>query len=100
LLRPIKVNSLTLGAIVALLGVLLVVSILPDVDLPDTAFQRNASLQALLVLSHLIPHASTNAGSVHLSLQFKDASVLPRQVQEACGRCSSDLPIRHQTLRC
>jgi hypothetical protein len=98
--RPFKSNSLALCIVIALLGMIVVVLILPDVDLPDTAFQRNSSLQTLRALSHQVPHAGAYAGSFHLSFQFKDASIPLRQVQENHAQCSSDLAIQHKSLRC
>jgi hypothetical protein len=98
--RPFKLNSLTLLLVIALLGIIVVVLILPDVDLPDTAFQRNSSLQTLRALSHQMPHASANAGSFCLSFLFESASVAPRQVHETRTQRSNDLPIEHKALRC
>jgi uncharacterized membrane protein len=98
--RPFKSKSLALCIVTALLAIIVVVLILPDVDLPDTAFQRNSSLQALRALSHQVPHAGAYAGSFHLSFQFKDASIPLRQVQENHAQCSSDLAIQHKSLRC
>jgi hypothetical protein len=97
--RPFTVNSLTLFLVVALLGIIVVVLILPDADLPDTAFQRNTSLQAFRALSHQMPHASANAGQ-HISFHTSGISVLTRQVRETHARCSNDLPIEHKALRC
>jgi hypothetical protein len=98
--RPFKINSLTLLIVIALMGIIVVVLILPDVDLPDTAFQRNSSLQALQAISHQVPHASANAGSFSWSFEFVEASASSRQVQETGARRFNDLPIQHRTLRC
>jgi hypothetical protein len=93
-------NSLTLLIVIALMGIIVVVLILPDVDLPDTAFQRNSSLQALQALSHQVLHTSANAGSLSGSFPFVDASVTPRQVHDTRAQRFDDLPIHHKTLRC
>jgi hypothetical protein len=98
--RPFKLNSLTLFLVIALMGIMVVVLILPDVDLPDTAFQRNSSLQALRSLCYQMPHASAKAHAVHLSLEFEDTSIPPREVHETRVQCSNDLPILHEALRC
>jgi hypothetical protein len=94
-----RVNSLTLFLVIALLGIMVVVLILPDVDLPDTAFQRNSSLQAFRALSHHMPSASANTGQ-HTSFHCSGTSVVSRQVRENHPRCSNDLPIQHKALRC
>jgi hypothetical protein len=97
--RPFKSKSPVLLIVTALLGIIVVVLILPDLDLPDTAFQRNSSLQALRALSHHVPHASANAGR-HISFHFSGTSVLPRQVHETRALYANGLPIQHKTLRC
>jgi hypothetical protein len=97
--RPFKSKSPVLLVVTALLSIIVVVLILPDVDLPDTAFQRNSSLQALRALSYQVPHANANAGQ-HISFHFSGTSVLPRQVHEARARYANDLPIQHKALRC
>src|SRR4051812_41465360 len=94
-----KVNSRTLFLVIALLGIIVIVLIVPDVDLPDTAFQRNRSLQAFRALSHQMPHARVNAGQ-HILFHLSGTSVLPRRVRETHARCSNDLPIQHKALRC
>ena len=97
--RPFKSKSPMLLIVTALLGIIVVVLVLPDVDLPDTAFQRNSSLQALRALSHQVPHASANAGQ-HISSHSGRTSVLPRQGHESRARYANDLPIQHKALRC
>jgi len=86
--------------VIALMTIIVIVLILPEVDLPDTAFQRNSSLQALRALSQQMSYASANGASFHLSFQFGDPSIPSRQVQEAYARRSNDLPIQHEALRC
>jgi hypothetical protein len=98
--RPFKSNSLVLFIVIALLGMIVAVLILPQVDLPDTAFQRNASLQALLAPPHHAPHAIASAALCRQLSQFEDASILSGQVQETAERCSTDLPVEHKSLRC
>ena len=99
-MRTVRFNPLAMFMVVALLGMIVVVLILPDVDLPDTAFQRNGSLQALRSLCCQMPHASTKAHAVHLSFEFEDTSIPPREVHETRIQCSNDLPILHEALRC
>ena len=98
-MRPLRSKSPVLLIVMALLGIIVVVLILPDVELPDTAFQRNSSFQALRALSHQVPHASANAGQ-HISFHSGGTSVLPRQGHETRARYANDLPIQHKALRC
>jgi hypothetical protein len=98
--RILKSNSLALFIVMALLAIIVVVLILPDVDLPDTAFQRNSSLQVLRTLSHPIAYATSKTGPTHRSFQFENASTPLRHVEARPARFSSDLPIEHQALRC
>jgi hypothetical protein len=98
--RTFKSNPLSLLLVVALLGIIVIVLILPDVDLPDTAFQRNSSLQVLRALSQQVSHASVNAGPFRISFQFGNTSTIPRQVREIRVRHSGGLPIQYEALRC
>ena len=99
-MRPFKPNPLTLFMVIALLGVIVVVLILPDVDLPDTAFQRNSSLQVLRSLSHQVPHASAAALSSPLAFQFGVGSIPLRRVQGTTGRSCDRLSFQREPLRC
>ena len=99
-MRPFKINSLTLLIVIALMSIIIIVLILPEVDLPDTAFQRNSSLQALQAFSHQVLHTSANAGSLSGSYPFVDASITSRQARETRAQRSDDLPIQHEALRC
>ena len=97
----VRFNPLATFIVVALLGMIVVVLILPDVDLPDTAFQRNSSMQGLLVLSHQMPHSSATAGSsLHLPMQLEDVSIRVQRVQDTRAWSTIDLPIQHKALRC
>jgi hypothetical protein len=96
----IRANSLAMFIVIALLGMIVAVLILPQVDLPDTAFQRNGSLRASRALSHQVPHTSATGASFSLPIQSKNVFFPPTQVQEARTWFSSDLPIQHQALRC
>jgi hypothetical protein len=98
--RTYKSNPLALYIVVALLAVIVVVLILPDVDLPDTAFQRSSSLQTLNALSHQMPPAREIAGSFLFSFQVGAASIPPRQLGKTHSSSRVDLSILHGTLRC
>ena len=82
------------------MAIIVVILILPDVDLPDTAFQRNGSLQAVQSLCSQVPHASANALAVHLSFEFEARSIERRELYETRVKSSNDLPILHEALRC
>jgi hypothetical protein len=86
--------------VIVLLAMIVVVLILPDVDLPDTAFQRNCSLQALRALSHPATTAGAHAACYRLSPQFEGSSIPQRQAPEDLACRSKDLPIQHLALRC
>jgi hypothetical protein len=86
--------------VIALLGMIVAVLILPQLDLPDAAFQRNASLQSLLTSPHQVTHSIANAVLCRQLSQFEDASILPGQVRETADRCSIGLPVEHNSLRC
>ena len=98
-MRPFKSKSPVLLIVIALLGIIVGVLILPDVDLPDTAFQRNSSLQALRALSGQVPRTCENA-SQHISFHFSGTFIRPHQVRETSARYAHDLPIQHKALRC
>ena len=98
-MRLFKSKSPVLLIVIALLGIIVGVLILPDVDLPDTAFHRNSSLQVLRALSHQVPPTSANVGQ-HVSFHFSGTSVFPRQVHETRAWYANDLPIQHKSLRC
>jgi len=99
-MRCVLSKSPVLLIVIALLGIIVIVLILPDVDLPDTAFQRNSSLQALRAVSHPVQHASANGTIFRLLFQFEGASIPPRQARQTCARRSKDLPVLHEALRC
>jgi len=96
---PSRLDTLTLVIVFAFLGVIVVVLILPDVDLADTAFQRNSSLQVLRVLSKQTAHVSANNGE-YTSFRFSGTSKFAYNFLETDVRCCSDLSIHHKALRC
>jgi hypothetical protein len=78
--------------VIALMVMVVAVLILPDVDLPDTAFQRNSSLQVLRALSHQVPHARANGTAFRLSFQFEDADIPPSEHRKLLPRIPTIFP--------
>ena len=99
-MRSFKSNPLTLSLVLSLLGLILIVLVLPEVDLPDTAFQRNSSARAVRFLSHQSSQVSVYSGPFRIPLPFETICAPPRYSQETGVRGSKDLPIQHETLRC
>ena len=95
-----KSNPLTTLLVIALLGMIVIVLILPDMDLPDTAFQRNDSLQISQTLSHQTPHASLSANSFRVSFQFNDTLTAPHELYKIRPGRSDNLSIQYESLRC
>jgi len=93
-------NPLTSFLLFALLVMIVVVLILPSADLPDTAFQRNSSLQVIRGFTHPLPQPSANAVPSHVRLPFQDTSISFRKVHEASAWLFEDLLILHETNRC
>jgi len=86
--------------VIALLGIIVVVLILPSVDLPDTAFQRNHSINVMRALSHPVSFASAHTDCLRSSSAIEDACIRAGRVQEIPDRPSNDLSIRHASLLC
>lgn len=85
---------------VLLLSLIVIVLILPDVDLPDTAFQRNSSPLAIRALSHQVLQASASAGVFRPSFQLGLASSRHLQRRETRAGRREDLAIHLEILRC
>ena len=93
-------NPLTSWTVLALLCMIALVLLLPDVDLPDTALRSNSSPLAICTLSHQVPQANANAGLCRVSFQLLCSSSLHCPVGETHARHTVSLPIVHKTLRC
>jgi hypothetical protein len=93
-------DPLTSWTLVVLLFIIALVVILPDVDLPDTAFHSNSSPLAIRTLSQHVPPADSKAGLFCLSFQSVSSSTLHYSVRETRARHPEDLPIEHKRLRC
>ena len=99
-MHPFKANSIGVWMVVALSGIIVVLLIVPNVGLPDTAFQRNHSIQVLQALSHQVLTASPHSDSFRFSIAIENASIRAGQVQEVRAGYFDDLTIKHETLRC
>ena len=93
-------NPLMSWALWALLFIIALVVILPDVDLPDTAFRSNSSPLAIRRLSQQMPQTDANPGLFRLSIQSACSSMEGCQVRETRAQLPEDLPIEHKSLRC
>ena len=99
-MHPFKANSFGVLMAIALSGIIVVLLIVPNVGLPDTAFQRNHSIQVLQALSHQVLPASPHSDSFRFSIAIENASIRAGQVQEMRTGYSDDLTIKHEALRC
>ena len=99
-MRSFKSNPLALSVVLSLLGLILIVLVLPEVDLPDTAFQRNSSAQAIRSLSHLSSQVSANSGPFRISFLFETICTPSRYAQETRVHGLEDPSSQHKTLRC
>ena len=92
-------NPLMSWALLAMLFIIALVVILPDVDLPDTAFRSNGSPLAIRSLYQQVPQANANAGL--FPLWFQPLRSTQRcSLRETLTRHVEDLPIMHESLRC
>ena len=67
--------------LIVLLGSIAAVLIAPEIDLPDTAFQRNSSPLAIHSQSHQVPQANADGNVLQISLPLADASDLAPKAQ-------------------
>jgi len=93
-----KTGPLSSLLLIGLLALIAAVLIAPDVDLPDTAFQRNTSPLAIHAQSLHVPQGNVNGSASHIPFRFADASGLALRV------FSSDITVEvpsvpHRILR-
>jgi len=98
--RPFRSKTLTALLVLLLLATIMVVLILPDVDLPDAAFQRNGSLQTSRAASSHAPRASVSPALQRFLFRFESACALLNQVRVTHTPYHEDSPSLHETLRC
>jgi hypothetical protein len=94
-----KTGPLSSLLLIGLLALISAVLIAPDVDLPDTAFQRNTSPLAIHALSSHVPQRNANASASHISLRFADAADLALRVF-SCDSAVEVSSVPHRILRC
>ena len=98
-MRSFYLNPLPSLLLIVLLGIIAVVLIVPEVDLPDTAFHRNSSPLAIRASSHQVSQSYSNAGQFRFSFAPEDTT-LPRRVREIYALSPEPLPSQHINLRC
>jgi len=99
---PVNSFRIKAPALVLLLGLLAVMTlilVLPDVDLPDTAFQRNTSPVALRAHFHPVQQFTSTAGLFCFFLSLA-ISLRPWQRQLFIPALAEPLQILHHSLRC
>ena len=97
-MRKFTAGSLASLLLITLLGMIAVVLIAPEVDLPDTAFQRNSSPQTIRAQATQSPdaHVSTLAASCEIG----GISPNPADGHRTRERYDRHSPARRTTLRC
>jgi hypothetical protein len=98
--RSCKSNPLTLWTLLGLLSLIALVVILPDVDLPDTAFRSNSSPLAIRTLYQQVPHANAAANPLRQSMCSLTLHCPSGSLRETRTRSPQDLAIEHKSLRC
>jgi hypothetical protein len=94
-------NPLTVWMIVALLSIIALMLILPDdVDLPDTAFHRNSSAQAIRNLSQRALQSNAHLGLFRLPFQSVSSSALHSLLGETGTSHPEERSVEHEILRC
>ena len=93
-------NPLAAVLLIVVLTMIAVVLILPQVDLPDTAFQRNSSPVAIHSLSHHILRGTADAEPFRISFPPAHYDSVCAQVSETCVQRSQGPPIQSESLRC
>ena len=94
-----KTGPLSSLLLIVLLGLIAAVLIAPDVDLPDTAFQRNSSPLAIHALSSHFPQGNANGSVSHVQLRLADVSDLALKVFSSDS--AVEVPsVPHRILRC
>lgn len=85
--------------LIVVLSMIAIVLIAPQIDLPDTAFQRNSSPLAIHAQSHHIPGRNATAGDFSSSLPVTVSFDL---IPMICNRDSAVevFPAPHPILRC
>ena len=75
-----KSGPLSTLLLIGLLAWIAYVLIEPEIDLPDTAFQRDGSPLAIHALTQHVPHGNTNVSAPRITFPSADASYLALEV--------------------
>ena len=100
LMHSNRKNPLAAVLLLVVLTMIAVILILPQVDLPDTAFQRNSSPVAIHTLSHHVLRVTADAEPFRIS--FPPAHYVSdcTEVPDVCVQRSQGPPIQSDSLRC
>jgi hypothetical protein len=98
--RSFLLSRSALFLLIAVLGVITIILILPDIDLPDTAFHRNTSPLAIREQSH--HGANSNADYVFAGSLFDIEGRCLGAEYEGCivTQRNDDLVMMQMPLRC
>lgn len=70
-IRSLRLSSLL---VIALLGVIAVMLIVPNIDPPDTAFQNNTAPVVVHSVSHHVPQGNDHSRALDIQFRFDDYS--------------------------
>jgi hypothetical protein len=98
--RLFRSNLLSNSLLICLLAIVALVLVLPQVDLPDAAFQSNNSPQALRAMTHQAPQSNVTFGSSHVSVRSGYFPASDGPVHEVSARSPQHVPTVDVTLRC
>lgn len=94
-----KSGPLSSLLLIGLLALITAVLIAPQVDLPDTAFQRDSSPLAIHALAHHVPEGNAIGSAHHILFRFADASDFALKVL-SCDSVVGVSSAPHRILRC
>jgi hypothetical protein len=94
-----KSAPLTSLLLIVLLGSIAAVLIAPQIDLPDTAFQRNSSPLAIHAQSHQVAQTNSDGIAPLISFRLREASEIALNAR--FGDSAVEIPsVPPPTLRC
>ena len=99
-MRSFKTNPLPTVLLIILLGLVIVILILPEVDLPDTAFQRNSSPTAVHCLSHQPSRAVASVGFSRVGVPGDGQAFGICRVRQGDTGDLQIVTVQRETLRC
>ena len=99
-MRRFRLSPLSSVLLIALMGLIVLILVSPDVDLPDTAFLRNGSRLVIHAGSHHTSELNARDLSPRFALQLEDVSALVCHRGQATARWYEGPSQQHETLRC